>query len=53
MRILQKYHTIFFFEIRKDEQSLSSAAVVIGASRVIFQFNLTYLSGEDVENEIS
>ena len=29
-----KYHTLFFFELGKMSQNLSSAAVVIGALRV-------------------
>ena len=34
MRILKKYHTLFFRKQGKMSQNLSSAAVVIGALRV-------------------
>ena len=33
--ILMKYHTLFFWKLGKMSQSLSPAAVVIGALRVI------------------
>ena len=32
-----KYHILFFSKIRKDVANLSSAAVVIGALRVVYE----------------
>ena len=42
--ILMKYHTLFFFKLRKISKNLSSAAVVIGALRVKMKCFLDIMS---------